>query len=238
MKFRIIVSYYATRNVETLLALLDSLRDYSDFISVIANTDLNHQHLGLDLDVPIIYNKNIGMNIGAWNRGFQEFPSEDFYIFLQDECFIKADGFIELISKRFKNNPNLGLLGETINKRWDQPWSELLGSQLNSFEAEHEIAGIPSRRVDTYLHHLKRWKIHPGPTARHLRSLIWALPGKIMREIGGFPVGNNKGECIAAEIAVSRKIAELGYKFDQMGVCPFSYFGHAEWRSDGLSKLN
>jgi hypothetical protein len=66
---------------------------------------------------------------------------------------------------------------------------------------------------------------------------VWFFPGTMLRLLGGFPVGANRGECVAAEIAVSRKIVSLGYRFDQICEPPFSFFGHSEWRSDGLSKM-
>jgi hypothetical protein len=177
------------------------------------------------------------MNIGAWGQGFAERGNADLYIFLQDECFLKQNNFVEAIEKRFVNDRSLGMLGESLNIRWSKPWTELILGALNVQEAEHLINGSPSRRVDTYLHFIRSWGIEPGATGSHLRSLMWAFPGEVIRKLGGFPVGKNRGECIAAEIAVSRAILMMGYRIGQISEASFSFFGHAEWRSDGMSKI-
>jgi hypothetical protein len=78
--------------------------------------------------------------------------------------------------------------------------------------------------------------IDAGNTGFHLRSLCWAFRGDVLRAMGGFPIGKNKGECIAAEIGVSRKVLQLGFEFDQITPNPFCYIGHGEWKADGSSK--
>jgi hypothetical protein len=237
MNFKIIISHYYSRDVRVLTSLLKSLENFKRNILVVVNSDeISNQHK-IDIDFPLIFNKNIGMNIGAWDRGFKEFPQEDLYLFLQDECYLKDENFFEIILARFNQNDRLGMLGETINSRWDFRWDQLVNSQYNSFDGDHMLADMPFRRVDTYLHFLSHWNIDPGPTAKHLRSLTWSLPGDVMRKLGGFPIGTNKGECIAAEIAISRQVESLGYEFDQISQMPFSCFGHSEWRPDGFSKL-
>lgn len=234
--FLIIVSYYQKRNKSTLLRLLSSLEKYKSNVVVVENIDDNEFSLALDLDFEVIKNKNIGMNIGAWNTGFLRHKNYDAYLFLQDECFLKREGFVSAILDRFKKEKDLGMLGETINRKWAHPWPILSSSTLNTFEAGHAVSANPARRVDAYLATMRSWGISPGATGEHLRSLIWAFPGDVMRRMGGFPVGRNRGECIAAEIAVSRNIIAMGLRFAQIEHEPFSYFGHEEWRADGESK--
>ena len=38
------------------------------------------------------------MNIGAWWTGFSNFPNYEYYIFLQDECVILKNNFIDIYS--------------------------------------------------------------------------------------------------------------------------------------------
>jgi hypothetical protein len=235
-KLCIIVSYYARDNADKLLELLTAINGHGCNLIVVENIDAGSASSLPQLDIEVIQNRNCGMNIGAWNSGFVRNKNYDAYLFLQDECFLKKSGFVHAILDRLNRDRDIGMLGETINRKWAHSWQELRNSKLNSFEADHTIAGAPARRVDTYLAAMHAWGVPPGSSGEHLRALIWAFPGNAMRKMGGFPVGRNKGECIAAEIAVSRKIIAMGLRFDQIEQEPFSYFGHIEWRSDGLSK--
>jgi hypothetical protein len=83
---------------------------------------------------------------------------------------------------------------------------------------------------------MKRHNIDAGRDASHLRSVAWFLKRDVLVRIDGFPCGMNKGECIGAEIAVSRKIVQAGLRFQQISRAPFSYFWHEEWRRDGAGK--
>ncbi len=184
-----------------------------------------------------ITRENSGMNIGSWDAGFRAYPDYDCYVFLQDECVIEQHDFLQVYTQAFASDGQLGMLGESINPKWTADWLSLQRSGMNVFVPGHEIDGNPAPRVDCYLHHMRRWGIEPGPVATHLRSLIWCFRGETITLLGGFPIGHNKGECIAAEIGVSRKVEELGYTFRQISEQPFSYIYHTEWRRDGRSKL-
>ncbi len=236
VSFRIIVSHYYARPVSQLLQLLASLESYWPDVTVVVNSDTPEMSIPSIRKLRMIRNDNVGMNIGAWNAGFLDYPQADYYLFLQDECFLKRDTFREAVVARFKSDSNLGMLGESINSRWRAPWDALLDSSLNLIESGHYIGGVPSKRVDTYLNAMRTWGINPGLTGEHLRSLVWAFPGDVLRKFGSFPIGQNRGDCIAAEISVSRKIIDMGLKYDQFTGTPFTYFGHSEWRADGLSK--
>lgn len=234
----IIISYYNRTSPRSLRILLEQLSDYSDLIRLVVNVESSNDVSSFaSLGVKYCVTENEGMNIGAWTKGYQIWPEADFYIFLQDECYVKRLDFLPQIISQFKADQKVGLLGETLNYRWNHDWQLLLESPINRYETQHEIDDIQSKRVDCYLHHMRRWKIDPGQSALHLRSLVWALPAQVMRRLGGFPIGRNKGECIAAEIAVSRRLISLGYRISQFGTQPFTYFGHREWREDGLSKI-
>jgi hypothetical protein len=237
MSTEIIISYYSARSLTSLQTLLAKLWNFRAMITVVINGSQKDPEILRRMGVRAIVRENEGMNIGAWNSGYSERCDASLYIFLQDECYLRQPDFIQVIEAKFLKSRSLGLLGESLNGKWCKPWAELKGGVLNAYEPDHFIDGKPAKRVDTYLHVMRSWGIAPGDSGAHLRSLMWAIPGKIMREIGGFPVGTNRGECIAAEIAVSRKIIEMGYAIDQISTAPFSFFGHSEWRLDGLSKL-
>ena len=237
MNLLITVSFYEGRSSDQLIELLGHLDEYRDDLLLVINRD-EIPEMQFDFNnIRTINNKNLGMNIGAWNAAFQAYPDKDLYLFLQDECFLKRTGFLTAIKKRFENDRSLGMLGESLNLKWAYPWSQLESSALNSHADDHYVNGLPGRRVECYLRAMHSWGINPGSTGAHLRSLFWSFPGSVLRELGGFPVGFNRGGCIAAEIGVSRKVESLGYTFDQISGVPFSFFGHSEWRADGVSKV-
>jgi hypothetical protein len=236
--FAVIVSFYQPRPADDLQNLLSALESFQQQTVIVINSD----HAGSDPTThtlagrQAIVRENIGMNIGAWNEGFLANPGEDYYFFLQDECFIKQPGFFEACIARFSANPKLAMLGESLNHKWNHPWDILSGSGLNWRDADHLINGESVPRVDFYLKTMQSMNIDAGNTGLHLRSLCWAFRGDVLRAMGGFPFGKNKGECIAAEIGVSRKVLQLGFEFDQITPNPFCFIGHREWKADGSSK--
>ncbi len=238
-KLTIVVSFYAGRSTENLEKLLVSLEPFKKQTIIVMNSD---QVSGDPIQKNIsgwqaIIRENKGMNIGAWNEGFSAQPHKDYYFFLQDECFIKNLGFIETCIDRFLKNSKLAMLGESLNNKWNYPWEILAQSSLNWKDDDHQINGHYIPRVEFYLRNMKSLGINCGKTGLHLRSLFWAFRGDALRTIKGFPVGHNKGECIAAEIGISRKILQQGYEFDQITLIPFNFIGHSEWKADGSSKL-
>jgi hypothetical protein len=233
-----VVNHYDRRPKDSLESLLNQLRAYDLQVLVVINSDEEKTSSTWRETSKLRYLRrpNAGMNIGAWSEGYARMPDFDYYLFLQDECIIEKDDFIEAYAEEFNKDKNLGMVGESINPKWLMDWESLRQSGLNVFSPEHEIGRVPTRRVDFYLHCLKTWGIDPGKTGRHLRSLIWFLPGCIMGRLKGFPEGKNKGECIAAEIGVSRRIEQMGYSLKQVGEAPFSYIYHTEWQRDGYRK--
>ncbi len=234
----IIISFYAPRPADDLHQLMTSLEPYKATGAIVINSDqLSGEPQFHKLNGwQAIAAPNRGMNIGAWQQGFLARPNEDFYFFFQDECFVKQPGFFDACLRRFEANPTLGMLGESLNLKWNHPWDAMRNSSMNWQDADHQVNGVPIPRVDYYLRALEHMGIAPGDSGLHLRSLCWAFRGDTLRAIGGFPVGASKGECIAAEIGVSRKVLQHGYLFDQLCPAPFSYIGHREWKADGSSK--
>ena len=234
---KIVISYYNKRPIHNLIELYSSLIRFHRVTCIVENLGGPPIVNNFLPNANVILNENVGMNIGAWNRGFLESPNEDLYIFLQDECFLKHEHAVDEFRSRILDDPSIGLLGETLNHRWDKGWQELESGPLNRLEVGHYYEGCPAPRVSVYIKSMLRWGIDPGATGLHLRSLVWALPGAVMNSLGGFPIGRDKGECIAAEIGVSCAIRAMGLKVDQVKKNPFWGFGHKEWRIDGSGKL-
>lgn len=233
MKTAIIISYFDERPIRNLTHLLRQL----DLIGlpklVVINTNgKGEANLGIPLSgVEHIYRENTGMNIGAWNEGAMRAKGFENLIFMQDECFIKDTGFHRIYDSLL-NDSRIGLVGESINKKWCAPWDSMRNSPLN-----YLIPEVRASRVDFYLRKLETWGINPGFSGAHMRSLVFGMRRELFIEIGGFPVGKNKEECIAAEIGISREIASRGLSIAQSDTRSFRYIGHREWAMDHESKV-
>ena len=95
----------------------------------------------------------------------------------------------------------------------------------------------PVYRVQYYFSLLKPWLIQPGENGRHLRSLIWGFKKETLNKISSFPIGKTKEECIVTEMAVSKKVEQIGLKVTQVHKKSFKYISHIEWKLDGTSKI-
>jgi hypothetical protein len=235
----IIVSFYAERSNSDLLSLTSQLKRYNAHIIVVMNSDQvsNISVEKIDPEMSVIVRPNTGMNIGAWQAGFNNISEFQNYIFMQDECVIQREDFLDAYKELLDGTKN-GLIGESINPRWDSPWSILQKSGLNTkIELTDQKSNVPLRRVDYYIAMMRRWSIDPGLSGRHLRALVWAARGDNLRRLCGFPIGATKHQCIAAEIAVSRKIESLDLRVVQSHEQPFHYISHVEWKRDGMSKI-
>ena len=79
---------------------------------------------------------------------------------------------------------------------------------------------------------MKRWRVDPGLSGRHLRSVVWAASRDTLTLIDGFPIGADYGECIAAEIAVSRKCEANKRRLVQVRDAHFHFVHHREWTQE------
>jgi hypothetical protein len=233
----VVISFYDRRPIEPLVALLDSLDRHS------AGAD--HERVlcvnaGGGPPIPaevvarldgLLVRPNDGMNIGAWDAAWRHWPDRSCYLFLQDECRAITDGWLSSYL-RMLDDPRVGLVGEAFNPSWQAPWAELKQGPGRDMLPEHCVGGRAANRVDVYLHAMRRFGIEPGPVGTHLRALVWGLRGDVLASIGGFPVGRDYGECIAAEIGVSRAVEAAGLTLRQVGSLPFSVFRHREWNQD------
>jgi hypothetical protein len=200
---------------------------------VVVNSTGSDEGLGaiVPAGVEVIRRPNVGMNIGAWDGGYRAFPDFPGFVFLQDECFAIRDGWLSGLLAPLQD-PKVGLVGESMNGNWDQPWPALRRSNEGVAMPGHDLDGRPANRVDVYLDAMARWGIEPGESGVHLRSLIWASRRDALEAIHGFPSGGSYGECIAAEIGVSRAMLQHGYRLATAAREPFHYVRHAEWNQD------
>lgn len=231
----IVISYYDQRPVGTLLDLFQSLVDHPSGgaydVCVVVNEEQDRRvdPKALNAELIVMHRPNSGMNIGAWDHGWRHNPGYRDYLFLQYECYAAAPLWLEAFRTRCKI-VGAGLIGESMNQAWDAPWGQLRDQQGQSAIWEHTLDGMPANRVDVYLDFMRRHGIDPGPSGLHLRSLVWYANSEVLAQIGGFSPGGNYGECIASEIAVSRKVVARGYALTQVADKPFSYFRHREWK--------
>lgn len=231
----VVISSYAGRRLDYLDNLTSQVSVFTQNILIVINNDNNSdEDRGLYKGFPVIIRPNTGMNIGAWNAAYTNYPNYKFYVFLQDECSLVRSDFLDAY-KRELSFKGVGMTGESINYKWDLPWQFMLKSPLNYFTNIYSN-GKRLTRVEYYLSLLGAWKIHPSSTGKHLRALVWGFNQSSLKQLNGFPLGESKEECIASEIAVSKKIEELGLRVTQISNTPFFYIKHQEWRTDGVSK--
>lgn len=234
--FLIVISHYAARNDWHLKNLLSDISRITKNILVVINSDdQNFESEGYFQGYPMLTRPNNGMNIGGWNAAYHKYPNYKYYIFLQDECSLVRHDFLEAYEKLL-NNHEVGMVGESLNFKWDRSWQDMYLSSLN-YPIDVMFNSRRVSRVEYYLNLFHKWRVEPGSTGRHMRALIWGFRGETLSRLGGFPIGESKEQCIAAEIAVSKKIEQLGLLVIQASENSFPFFRHQEWRTDGTSKI-
>jgi hypothetical protein len=217
--FAVIVSFYDQRSNRPLRRLIQSMSDYEPGLDhrlvIVVNQGAGRAHRVPGApDAQIIERPNLGMNIGAWDAGWRANRHLDGCLFLQDDCVIVRHAWLRAFVDA--SDRGASLVGESLNENWNRPWEELRSTRGGIPIREHLLDDRPANRVDLYLDFMRRRGIEPGPTGAHLRALVWYLPAAAMNELQGFPIGHNYGECIGAEIAVSRRIEQLGLRFAQV----------------------
>lgn len=234
-KILITISHYNIRNKDNLIKLINSLKnELSDLLIVINDDDCIKEKNTFFYNTRALIRPNTGMNIGAWNASFLKNRDYDFYLFLQDECQILDNIFIKKYIDELSKK-DVGMTGESVNYKWANSWSNIAHSTLN-YKVGYNVNKTPIFRVQFYLNLMKKWNIDPGISGIHLRALVWGFTKEVLNLVSPFPLGIKKEECIAAEIAVSKKVESLGFKVTQISEQPFKYISHFEWKLDGTSK--
>lgn len=178
---------------------------------------------------PVVLNReNIGYNIGAWNFGWQSVKSDYIYfMFLQDECFLKKKNWLSNYEYRFSNDDKVGLLGEVI--MWDRmTWHYIRQATDRDLGVDWYDKSQP-HPIEFYQTYLSENNIPKGDLGSHLQSIILFTSSKIMTDIGGFPIGAAYHEAVACEIGISKLIESKGYRISKVNDYPFKLIGHSQW---------
>jgi hypothetical protein len=232
-KLTAVISNYAPRGQEDLNRLVSQIENLVDKVLIVINDDSCTQSRVKNSGHLTITRANRGMNIGAWSEAIQYCDSDSNVIFLQDECRLVDERFIDVYTNKF-SDAKIGMIGESLNPKWNLPWEKLRSSSLNYKLLIDNTTFC--NRVDLYLSCFQTWGIHPGVNGTHLRSLVWAFSSQAIKAIKSFPLGLTKEECIASEIGVCKLVNQLGFEFIQSDEKPFTFFEHREWEKHGLHK--
>lgn len=231
----VVVSYYDARPRQDLDALLRDLAAVDagwPFSTLVVVNQEGASVTGLPADargVDVIHRPNGGYNIGAWEHGRGARPGHDVYVFLQHECRVRRPGWLRAYVRRLQQ-PGVGLVGERANPAWSASWPELERRFAGHTLQGHHVDGVAAERLPAYRAAWRRWGIDPGERGDHLQTLVLAARGETLVRAGGFPVGRDYGEAIAAEIGVSKRVQMLGLSTEEIGPRPFTWITHPQWQ--------
>jgi hypothetical protein len=233
----VVVSYWTGRSAHNLHRLLNQMRKVdagSRFdVLVVFNGGLERP-LPLpprfdDLRPRVLNRENHGYNLGAWDYGWRNAEGYEYYLFLQDDCFLKRPGWVGDFEFRMARDAGVGLLGEAV--MWDRmTWSFIREATDRDLGRLAWPEDEPVHPLDTYQALLEKHGIPRGEVGTHLLSLILFTSRRVLEEVGGFPlIGPSKREAIACEIGISRLIESRGYRVSKLKDRSFELIGHREW---------
>lgn len=237
----VVVSFWNGRSAGPLYRLLSQMRKVdsgSPFDTVVVCNGGDEEPLRLpskfaDLRPQILDRENQGFNIGAWDHGWRNAGDYEYYLFIQDDCFLKGRSWVSGFESRFDQDAGIGLLGEhvvydrmtwdhvrrwTFSDYWGEPsgWPEPV-HPIDRFRSLFEARGIP-------------W----SDFGQHLPTIILFSSRRVLEEIGGFPYfGPSYQEAIASELAISRLVESKGYRIAKVTDQSFQMIGHPQWSPRG-----
>jgi hypothetical protein len=231
----VVVSYWVGHTSKPLLSLLTQMRRIdagTNFDLVIVCNGGNEQPLSLpaqfDSLQPRIFNReNQSYNIGAWEHGWRRAEGYEYYLFLQEECFLKRAGWVSEFEYRISLDGGIGLLGEAI--MWDRMSWEYIRAATDRDLGLDWFAGESMHPLDAYQAFLQQRGIPLGEVGSHLQSLILFTSRQILNEIDGFPTGMSYREAVACEIGISRLVEAKGYRISKIKDHPYALIGHRQW---------
>ena len=237
----VVVSHWTGHSTRTLVRLLRQMSSVNagapfDTLVVCNGGDVRPLVLpGADrLHARVLNRENVGYNIGAWEAGWRSAGLYEFFLFLQDECFIKRPGWVSEFEYRMENDRGLGLLGEAM--MWDQmSWQYIRTATDRDLGSTVLLPGETIHPLEQYAAFLDARGIPRGDVGTHLQSLVLFTRRAVLEEIGGFPLGRTYREAVAGEIGFSRLIAARGYRIARIRDAAFHFIGHQQWtRSDRI----
>jgi len=240
----VVVSYWNGRPASKLHRLLAEMRKVDpgapfDLVVVCNGGDKAPLRLPArfdDLRPRVLDRENVGFNIAAWEHGWRADPGYDYFLFLQDDCYLKRASWLSGFESRFELDPGIGLLGELV--AYDQmSWDYVRKVFYTTFWADPSEWTEPAHPIDTYRALFDRRGIPWSDLANHLPSIILFSSRRILEEVGGFPYfGPSYREAIAGEFAISRLVESRGYRISKVTDYPFDLIGHPQWASNGKAR--
>ena len=237
MQVAVVVSTWSGALPHRLLQLCESLTRYRPGIEydlVLCANGMNYVLPGpvRDRFEKLFVRENTGYNLGAWDYAWRHLPNHDHFLFLQDDCVVRKNGWLQDFIGCFSSTRNCGLVGENIDRSWDIPWSELCNPATKGDPRRSAEAIKQAEWAAFFREKLREWKIPEGQTARHVTTVVQFTSRTILEEVDGYNFGNSKLEATAAEVAFSRKIAARGYSLVQVGCRRHSRIAHPQWPSN------
>ena len=155
----------------------------------------------------------------------------EFFLFLQDDCYLKRPIWVYDFEFRPENDPGIGLLGEEV--MWeDMTWEYIRKATDRDLGRTAWPEGEPVHPLDAYQELLKNHGVPLGAVGTHLPSLILYTSRKVLEEVGGFPfMGSTYRQAVACEIGISRVIEAKGYRISRVKDASFHLIGHPQWTS-------
>ncbi|MEZ4601553.1 MAG: hypothetical protein R2940_17330 [Syntrophotaleaceae bacterium] len=227
----VVISAWEGHPALVLRRLVNSMKRFAPGVPFDPVLSINGEGYDLPEDLAAVFRhvfrrENTGYNLGAWDHAWRHLAGYDYYLFLQDECFIRRGNWVRLFLQRFAGDRDCGLIGENLNPGWNHSWQDLIESE--SFSEKKR------QRAMLYRQLLQQWGIPAGQTAAHLTSVVQFTARRILEEVDGYPIRNEHGEAVAAEIGFSRKIAAAGYSLHQLGRWRHQTIGHPQWPTEAL----
>lgn len=228
----VVISHYNAWAPDKLVALLDQVATLpagAGFEICVVVNQAEPSELVLPerhRSVVVLYRRNTGYNIGAWNHGWRENPGHDCYLFLQEECRIIRPHWLRA-HRRLAMRPRVGLVGEAMH------WPGLSWKQLDRLyrNAPATVMGDGS--------------VVPGPAAlraslaaagipkgwggAHLQSLVLCARREVLEAIDGFRIGLTYAEAVTAEVFITKQVEALGLQAREVGPGSFRYILHPQW---------
>jgi hypothetical protein len=182
-----------------------------------------------DLRPKVLNRANVGYNIAAWEQGWRSAEGYEFYLFLQDDCFLKWPNWVHDFEFRMCRDKGLGLLGETVV--YDRAtWDYVRETMYIDFHGPSSTWPEPVHPIDLYRTLFERRSLSWPDTAEHLPSIILFSSRSVLEEVGGFPYfGPSYREAVASELAISRAVVAAGYRISKVKDQPFEHVGHPQW---------
>lgn len=233
LNIAVVISTWTGSPQENLYRLLSSMQHYD------AGTDYS-LHLcanGTSYRLPdhlagrfttVMVRENTGYNLGAWDYAWRKLSDHTYFLFLQDDCYVRKHNWVSDFITCFRSHKRCGLVGEHLNKGWDYPWSELIADEQDH-RTKDRFDKKKKDRARYYLKTLKDWGYDPCKTARHITTVVQFTSIEVLKAVNGYDVADSYQEAIAAEIGFSKKIEAKGYQIRQIGRYGHSRIGHRQW---------